>query len=82
MYRSQPILFKGFLTESGALPLKVFIDGVFVQDFQITENCFELKIEGKQDPQPERKINSYSFITFAVPYNKRLCFGINSIKIL
>lgn len=78
---SQPIVCKGFLTEPGPLSVKIFIDDVPAGVFQITESCFELKIEGKQDPSPERKINNYSFITFAVSYNNRFCFGINSIKI-
>jgi len=80
-FASQTFLCKGFLTEPGPVSLRIFIDDVPAGEYQLTENCFELKIEGKQDPARERKINTYSFITFAVSYDKRFSFGINSIKI-
>jgi acetyltransferase-like isoleucine patch superfamily enzyme len=82
LYHSQDINCKGFLTDSGPLKFKVSIDNIPIGDFEVNETCFELKICTRQSQPADRSINSYSFITFAVPYNKRLCFGINSIKIV
>jgi len=70
---------KGFISMPNSFSVKVSVDGSEVGNFEVSESVFQFNII--YESPLKSKLNNHSFINFAIPFEKRLQFGINSIKI-
>jgi acetyltransferase-like isoleucine patch superfamily enzyme len=73
---------RGFITGSQPITVEVSIDGRSVGTHTVQGATFDLTVQLTRLAPVEEKINPFSFITFAIPYEQRLCLGFNSIKIV
>jgi acetyltransferase-like isoleucine patch superfamily enzyme len=73
---------RGFITGAQPITVEVSVDGHSVGTYTLQGATFDLNVHLTGQAPSEGKINPFSFITFAVPYDKRLCLGFNSIKIV
>jgi acetyltransferase-like isoleucine patch superfamily enzyme len=79
---SQIIVCKGFAVRGAPVAVTIRIDNFFAGEFLVSESVFELRVKMQDPAFLKRVINTYSFVTFAVPFDKRLCLGMNSITLM
>jgi hypothetical protein len=80
--RSETIQCHGFSASPHPIPIQVLIDGYDAGMHTVEGKTFELNLRCTDPAFATREINPFSFITFAVPYEMRLSFGMNTIKLV